>query len=160
MRILTTQNLDADGMQVVLCPDERAHTNDKEIPKAGDKCHDPDRDTQDYTGQQVFKRGEAVRVGLAFPDMRSVGAVLKFLEVSREMLTEQFSIRSNPKLCDLNVICCSRCLIMDGRSYSLNSTTAKVNCCSSQVIYSYISTSQTFEQLSYIHYTHPWGSHG
>lgn len=84
-------------MQVVFRPDKRAHANNKEIPKAGDEGHDPDRDTEDYTGKEVFDWWEAVRVGLAFPDMRSVGAVLKFLKVSVKMLTQQFVIIGGPK---------------------------------------------------------------
>lgn len=77
-------------MQVVLCPDERAHANDEEVPKAGDEGHDPDGDTKDHTRQQVFERREAVWVGLAFPDMRSVGAVLEFLKVSAETADHRY----------------------------------------------------------------------
>lgn len=84
-------------MQVVLCPDECTHANDKEIPKAGDKGHHPDRDTEDYTRKKVFKRRKAVRVGLTFPDMRRVGAVLKFLKVSVESSHKHLLLLNAPK---------------------------------------------------------------
>lgn len=77
-------------MQVVFCPDECAHANDEEVPKAGDEGHNPDRNTENNTRKQVLERRQAVRVGFAFPDMRSVGAVLELFKVSGEMLTDQF----------------------------------------------------------------------
>lgn len=47
---LTTQDFDAGCMQVVLCFNEWAHSNNKEIPEAGDEGHNPDGHPQDQAG--------------------------------------------------------------------------------------------------------------
>lgn len=48
--VLTTQDFDAGCMQVVLCSNEGAHSNNKKIPKAGDEGHNPDRHPQNQAG--------------------------------------------------------------------------------------------------------------
>lgn len=48
--LLTTQDFDAGCMQVVLRSNEGAHSDDKEIPKAGDEGHHPDGHPQNQAG--------------------------------------------------------------------------------------------------------------
>lgn len=55
-QVLTAQNLDAEGMQVVLSPQDSPHPDNKEVPKAGDKSHDPHRHTKDHVSKQILKR--------------------------------------------------------------------------------------------------------
>lgn len=55
-QVLTAQNLDAEGMQVVLSPQDSPHPDNKEVPKAGDESHDPHRHTKDHISKQILKR--------------------------------------------------------------------------------------------------------
>lgn len=80
--LLTAQDFDASCMQIVLGSYQWPHADDKEVTKARDEGHDPDRNPQHLVSQQVLKRWYAICVGLTGPDMRCIGAVLELLKVS------------------------------------------------------------------------------
>ncbi len=85
--VLTAQNLDAEGMQVVLSRQDCPHPDDKEVSKAGDKSHDPHRHTKNHISKQIFKRRESIWVRFTLSDMWGVRAVLKLLEISKKKIT-------------------------------------------------------------------------
>lgn len=69
-------------MQFVLGADVGAHADDKDVAEAGGGGDDPDEDPQHDVGQQVLKRRDTIRVGLAAADVRSITAVLELLKVA------------------------------------------------------------------------------
>lgn len=81
-RLLTAEDFDAGGVQVVLGPDQGPHADDEQVAEAGDEGHDPDGHAQHHVGQQVLDGRDAVRVGLARADVGRVGAVLERVEVA------------------------------------------------------------------------------
>lgn len=80
--LLTAEDLDASGVQVVLSPYQWPHANDQDVPKASYERHEPHWNPEHNAGKQVLKRGDAISIGLAGPDVRCEGAVLEFLEVA------------------------------------------------------------------------------
>ncbi len=79
---LTAEGDDAHGMEFVLWSDVRAHADDEDVAEAGGGRDHPDEDPQHDVGQQVLEGRDAVGVGFAAAHMRSVAAVLEFLEVA------------------------------------------------------------------------------
>lgn len=69
-------------MEFVLGSDVRAHADDEDVAEAGGGGDHPDEDPQHDVGQQVLEGRDAVGVGFAAAHMRSVAAVLEFLEVA------------------------------------------------------------------------------
>lgn len=69
-------------MQLVLRSDVWSHTDDKNVSKAGNCRHDPDKDSLDDACQEVLKRGDPVRVGLTAAHVGCISTVLKFLKIS------------------------------------------------------------------------------
>lgn len=80
--VLTAEGDDAHGVKFVLRPDVRAHADDEDVAEAGGGGDDPDEDPQHDVGQKVLEGRDAVCVGFAAAHVRSVAAVLEFLEVA------------------------------------------------------------------------------
>lgn len=80
--LLTAEDLDAGGVQVILSTNKWPHSNDQEVPKASYERHEPDWNPEHDAGKQVLKGGDAISVGLTGPDVRCKGAVLELLEVA------------------------------------------------------------------------------
>lgn len=79
---LTAEGDDAHGVEFILRSDVCTHTDDKDVAETGGGRNHPHKDPQHDVGQQVFEGRNAISVGFAATHMRSVPAVLEFLEVA------------------------------------------------------------------------------
>lgn len=69
-------------MEFILRSDVCAHADDKDVAETSGGRDHPHEDPQHDVGQQVFKRRNAISVGFAATHVRSIPAVLEFLEVA------------------------------------------------------------------------------
>lgn len=80
---LTAERFDGHGMMLVLRTNAGAQTDYEHVPETDSEGHDPNKHTQDDVGQQVLEGRDAVRVRLAAPHVRRIGAVLETFKIAR-----------------------------------------------------------------------------
>lgn len=80
--ILTAERNDGHGVQLVLRPDVGPHTNDKNVSKAGNCGHNPDKDSLNDVCQEVLQRRNSIRVGLTAAHMWCIATVLESLKIA------------------------------------------------------------------------------
>lgn len=69
-------------MRLVLRPDVRSHTDDKDVSEAGDRGYHPDKHSLDDARQEVLQGRNPVCVGFAAPHVWRIATVLEFLKIS------------------------------------------------------------------------------
>lgn len=69
-------------MQLVLRPDPRSHTNDKDVSQACKYRHDPDEHSLNDACQEVLQRRDSISVRFTAANVWRVSTVLEFLKIS------------------------------------------------------------------------------
>lgn len=69
-------------MQLVLRPDVRSHTNDKDVSKASNCGYNPDEHSLKNACQEILYRWDSVSVWFTAANMWCISTVLEFLKIS------------------------------------------------------------------------------
>jgi hypothetical protein len=69
-------------MELVLRPDIRSHTDDKNVSKASNCRYDPDKHSLNNVCQEVLERRNSICVWLTAANVGGIATVLKLLKIS------------------------------------------------------------------------------